>query len=363
MADTTIEWATKVWNPTVGCTKVTAGCTHCYAESLDRRWSQQWGRGAFLPWTVKDQREYRAEVAALPEGLRNLPQYPSNVTLHPERLSQPLRWKQPKTCVCGRPESLHGGPDGWCIDAQVENPTCDCHGFRRARHRVFVDSMSDLFHEDVPDEFIADVWATMLLAQQHDYLILTKRPPRAAQLLSDERFASLVIKMALRRVSEVDLPKCDPKNALPNVWIGVSVTGKSETAWFLDDLARIHAAVRFVSYEPALKPFDFSTWMQDEYHIDESLARVLDYERAIDWLIVGGESGPKARPFNVLWAESVVEQGKAAGVPVFVKQLGSLPHLVKPDGAIPWLLNDSKGGDMSEWPEALRVRQFPAVGR
>jgi protein gp37 len=155
----------------------------------------------------------------------------------------------------------------------------------------------------------------------------------------------------------------------------VSVTGKSETAGMLDALARIPAAVRFVSYEPALKAFDFLPWLYkgqrdvEKLMIDDPLAATMlrngiddgsvgGFDRPIGWLIVGGESGTAARPMVLGWAKDIVRQCQEAKIPVFVKQLGRHPTN-REGGPHPLSFDASHGGDLRDFPEALRVREFP----
>ena len=202
--------------------------------------------------------------------------------------------------------------------------------------------MSDLFHEDVPDEFIDRVFRAMATAPRHVFQILTKRPERMRDYCS------------WTDILRDDLPRdmADRIGAfwpLPNVWLGVSIeTQRHEDRW--DALASTPAAVRFVSYEPALGPLSMSGWAT-----------------LPDWLIVGGESGPGARPCNVKWVRSIVRQCRDAAVACFVKQFGAKPvgpHPLYPDNPnyshnFPLGLKSRKGGDPSEWPEDLRVREWP----
>jgi protein gp37 len=217
-----IEWTDATWNPVTGCSKVSPGCAHCYAETLSLRfgWSQR-------PW---------------------LPVYaPENVVLHPERLDQPLRWRQPR--------------------------------------RVFVNSMSDLFHELVPDAFVHAVFERMARANWHSYQILTKRP---------ERMAAVVRAYYARH------PAQEP---LPHLWLGTSIENDRWTSR-ADALRETPAAVRFVSAEPLLGQL-----------------RSLDL-RSIDWLIVGGESGAGAREMDPAWARDLRDRARTEGVAFFFKQWG-----------------------------------------
>jgi protein gp37 len=210
-----IEWTEATWNPLTGCTKVSPGCKHCYAERMAKRL----------------------------QGM-NHPSYANGfrLTLHEHLLTLPLQWKKPRT--------------------------------------IFVNSMSDLFHKDVPTEFILRVFDTMCEASQHRFQVLTKRPERAAEL------SSL-------------LPWPD------NVWLGTSV----ETAKYfnrIENLRRCNAKIKFLSLEPLLGP----------------LAGIeLD---GIDWVIVGGESGPGARPIDPTWVTQIRDICVECRVPFFFKQWGGV---------------------------------------
>jgi protein gp37 len=283
---TGIEWTDRTWNPVTGCTKVSPGCAHCYAEGVAMRfWASQYppieydtySVDACCPITEMRSREF------------------TDVQTHEDRLLEPLSWRKPA--------------------------------------RVFVNSMSDLFHEDVPHAFINSVFNVMIAAGRHTFQILTKRPERMRAYMA-ERF----------------------DDAPVNVWLGVSV----ENQHFLqriDVLKDTPAAVRFVSFEPLLEDLG---------------AVILD---RINWAIIGGESGRGARPFDIAWARSLVRQCKAQRVACFVKQLGANPEFGEGCGdcdpciagqRCPYAnvqlrmgLKSRKGGDPEEWPIDLRVREFP----
>jgi protein gp37 len=195
----------------------------------------------------------------------------------------------------------------------------------RAPRRVFVCSMSDLFYGAHTNEAIAQVFSVMARASRHTFQVLTKRPERARILLSSTQFQRWV---------------AAPVWPLPNVWVGTSIEQQRYVKSRTLDLLGTPAAVRFLSVEPLL----------------ERVRLGLLGTVPVDWVIVGGESGPGARPCSQDWIRDVVQQCAAAQVPVFVKQLGS--HSTPPCGGRV-RLNDRKGGDPSEWPEGLRVRQFP----
>lgn len=211
-----IEWTDATWNPVTGCTKVSAGCDHCYAHTFAERW----------------------------RGLEGHPyQNGFDLTLRPERVSEPLAWKKPRT--------------------------------------IFVNSMSDLFHVDVPDDFICQVFDTMRQAHWHTFQVLTKRSERLKRLAHRLDFA-------------------------PNVWIGVSVESP-EYYWRIKHLQQVTAAaVRFLSCEPLIAALP-----------DIPL-------EGIDWVIVGGESGHGARPMLKTWVRDIRRQCNARRIPFFFKQWGGV---------------------------------------
>lgn len=240
---TKIEWTDETWNPVTGCTKVSAGCKHCYAEGVAKRF---WGDRAF-----------------------------TDVRCHPDRLGHPIRWRKPR--------------------------------------RVFVNSMSDLFHEDVPDGFITLVFAAMAQAPWHTFQVLTKRPERALALLP-----GLHLPMTRQFRNFVDYEKPVGPWPLPHVWLGVSVEDQDTADERIPLLLQTPAAQHIVSLEPMLGAVDLSgylpgmTWFNHDEPMDKPL----------DWVIVGGESGPKARPMHPEWARTVRDQCVDADVPFFFKQWG-----------------------------------------
>lgn len=260
----------------------------------------------------------------------------TDVWTHADRLDAPLHWRKPR--------------------------------------RVFVNSMSDLFHEDVPDEFIDKVFAVMALAPQHTFQVLTKRPERMRDWGAVRGKWSGVWVDTDRRLiwTEQRIGTLKPTQwPLRNVWLGVSVEDQQRADERIPLLLQTPAAVRFLSCEPLLGPVDIGLTSPRSYESDCQ-------NDGITWVIIGGESGHGARPCNIAWVRSLVEQCRAAGVACFVKQLGSDPFIFHPaatenghpldadfnqhlrdDG----LLNDKKGGDPEEWPADLRVREFPAEAR
>lgn len=313
MTDTKIEWTERTWNPVTGCTKVSPGCDHCYAEGIARRF---------------------AGGKAFPNGF--------DVTLHPERLTVPLRWRKPST--------------------------------------VFVNSMSDLFHADIPDQFIARVFAVMAATPQHTYQVLTKRHGRMRSLLGRPEFVDAVARElwesldvgtrggvylhpdyldTLSSGSDYPAPAGHRPWPLSNVWLGVSVEDQQRAELRIPALLGTPAAVRFLSCEPLLGPVDLSEWL---YHAPGAYTEIgvrcdcgswMDRDEncpgpKIDWCIVGGESGPGARSMDLDWADTIVRYCQETQTSVFVKQLGSA-------------YGPRKGGDMSMWPADLRVREYPTA--
>lgn len=259
MADGThIEWTRgddgtpgATWNPLVGCTKVSAGCDNCYAEGVVNRFA---GTSSAFP--------NRFDV----------------VTMRGEKmLTQPLRWRRPR--------------------------------------RIFVNSLSDLFHADVPSAFIAQVFAVMALAPQHTFHLLTKRHARMRSLLSSRDFLAQV-----DDEREVLRPGCgDFVWPLPNVWIGVSVEDQHWADLRIPALLDTPAAVRWISAEPLLGPLDLRAhirpWLVDDAGTAHARAR-------LDWVVTGGESGPSARPMHPQWARDLRDQCARAAVPFLFKQWG-----------------------------------------
>lgn len=283
MATTAIEWATDVWNPTTGCDRVSAGCDHCYALAMAKRLK---GMGS-----AKYQRDGDPRTSGPGFGL----------TAHEDVLSLPLRWREPR--------------------------------------RVFVNSMSDLFHSNVPDEFIARVFAAMAATPQHTYQILTKRYARMRSLLSSQRFrAEMENVMAGESIAD----RYYGLWPLPNLWGGVSVEDQKHAELRIPALLDTPLAVRFISADPLLGSIDLSkgdgitrNWLPDldpggsdswyAQPITVCTGHGMPYPCGqgcahLDWVIIGGESGPGFRPMNLEWAGSLVAQCRAAHVPVFVKQ-------------------------------------------
>jgi protein gp37 len=245
------------------------------------------------------------------------------------------------------------------------------------RPRVFCASMSDVFEDrrDLDDQR-ARLWKLIKATPELDWLLLTKRPENFEKFLPWGGCPDGLICKA----SQVDgvvcaADECDADEGgwrstpWPNVRLGVTAGDQTRADRRVETLARTPAASRFVSYEPALGPVDFRRWLEIDRLAGSFVWLKSGFAPEIDQIIVGGESGPGARPFDLAWARLVVEQCKATGTACFVKQLGSSPIWNPGDGSTWWTgrtnklgvprFNDRKGGDINEFPEALRVREFP----
>jgi protein gp37 len=255
---TGIEWTEETWNPLTGCARVSPGCDNCYAAR------EAAGR-------LSGHRAYSG-LAVRPAG--GPAEFTGEIRLHPDRLDQPLRWRRPR--------------------------------------QVFVNSMSDLFHPDVPVGFIAQVFATMGEADRHTFQVLTKRPQRMLDLLASESFWTDAMIEGTHPDEEASgigfwydcLRSCCMPNHVPNVWLGTSIESDRYT-FRAGHLRATPAALRFLSLEPLLGPLPS-----------------LDLT-GIDWVIVGGESGPGARPMHPNWVRDIRDRCVAAGVPFFFKQFGA----------------------------------------
>ena len=277
-ATTTIEWTDKSWNPVRGCDLVSAGCTNCYAMHFAHRFS---GEG----------QPYEGLTRLGPRG----PVWTGKVRQVPESLDEPLRWRKP------------------------------C--------RVFVNSMSDLFHEDVSDQFIAAVFGIMAMAPHHTFQILTKRPARMVawfEWLKAEYDGpcdqNAVLQTSLGDYARWNHDRYDDQCEamldadwpLPNVWLGVSVENQVTADERIPKLLETPAAIRFISAEPLLGPIDLDA----RELICATWRKGLTIGTYLDWVIVGGESGHGARPMHPEWARSIRDQCQAGAVPFFWKQWG-----------------------------------------
>lgn len=264
MGDTKIEWTDKTWNPLRGCARVSEGCRNCYAMKMAHRQS---GPG----------KAYEGLTMVGADG----PQWTGKVRTVPELLTEPLRWRKPR--------------------------------------KIFVNSMSDLFHEDVPFEFIHEVWAVMRQTPQHTYQILTKRPERMREVVD-----------LISRKETLGYAK----GFYSHVWLGVSVEDQKTADERIPLLLQTPAAVRWISAEPLLGPIDLVYAANQKCGHEEGymegntgawicLACERQVEFNLDWVIVGGESGHRARPMHPDWVRSIRNQCQAAGVKFFFKQWGA----------------------------------------
>jgi protein gp37 len=280
-----IEWTDATWSPVRGCSMVSPGCTNCYAMRNHHRWQKRFGKltrssARGMVWT-------------------------GEIRVFDELLHKPLSWATPRM--------------------------------------IFVNSQSDTFHESVPEYFIARMFAYMLVARQHTFQVLTKRSDRARALLNSADFADqvdaermeaqVVAEEYLARRGEFDvlarrtddIRAYDPEWPLPNVWIGASVEDQKRADERIPDLLATPAAIRFLSCEPLLGPITFNrNHVRCQVHDFDGGFCLQDCGNWIrpDWAIVGGESGPGARPMHPEWARSLRDQCAAAGVPFFFKQWG-----------------------------------------
>jgi protein gp37 len=325
-----IEWTEATWNPVTGCTKVSPGCDHCYAERITERFH---GPGSF-----------------------------ERVELHEDRLDMPLRWRKPR--------------------------------------RVFVNSMSDLFHDAVPDLFLEQVFDVMEQAAEHTFQVLTKRHARMRSFMQArqqreveyaEKFKDCPTE-AMRNSPAAEWARDRAANPPANIWLGVSVEDQKWADIRVPALVDTPAAVRFLSCEPLLAPLDLTAWMppgvadwrcsgchrfyggpvqevcpgcgREGYWSGSHTGNARPNGQPLGWVIAGGESGPKARPMHPDWARSLRDQCDAAHVPFFFKQWGahapwapedySEPkgaNVVYPDGRTGWVAGDDD--HLTNWTRDL----------
>lgn len=274
-----ISWTDASWNPVTGCSRVSEGCRHCYAEALSLR--MKWTK---LPWTKANAKE--------------------NVVIHQDRLTQPLRWRRPR--------------------------------------RVFVNSMSDLFAEEVPEHFIDKVFGIMGASGHHVFQVLTKRPERMAAYLAEDRrlrWAEAINGLHTGGDQAFDAIAYG-KGPLPNVWLGTSVEDQRAADVRIPHLLKTPAAVRLLSCEPLLGPVDLEAALcvYDKHGEPSGPRASRDGSPVISWVIVGGESGPHHRPMDPAWARSLRDQCQEAGVAFFYKQSSgyrseSEPWITETDGS------------------------------
>jgi protein gp37 len=278
MAQSSIEWTMKVWNPTTGCNKVSPGCKNCYAEIMHRRLHSM------------HPQKYAHDFL---EGAFE----------HEPSLEIPLKWKKPAT--------------------------------------IFVNSMSDLFHKNISDEYIAKVYAVMFLTNRHTYQILTKRPERRLELFKSDEFFEYLLKYCnqynnkfIKQTTD-EFHIDDIKSLFPfsNIWEGTSTENQEAANERIPTLLQTPAAIRWISAEPLLGPIDLS--IMPELCSADVTHRTKSTE--LDWVVVGGESGNKKRSFNSDWARQIRDYCEDAGVKFFMKQIDKVQEI----------------------PEDLLIREYP----
>jgi protein gp37 len=283
-----IEWTSATWSWVTGCTKISDGCLNCYIQTTP-------------PFRIEHRKFSGPDIGAT-TGLK----------LHSDRLWWPRKWRKPRN--------------------------------------VFVNSLGDTFHEDVPRDLIAEAFAVMAICPQHTFQVLTKRHARMRHLLSDPAFVSQVADRAASMVLS------GWRWPLPNVHLGISAENQKWADIRVPALLATPAAVRWISAEPLLGSINLSLWLGDGDGVstepgERGLRGGLAGRQSISWLVAGGESGPQARPCELAWLRQLRDQCAETGTPFFCKQLGRTLGLELAAGA--------KGGDWDAWPADLRVREFP----
>lgn len=343
--NTKIEWCDHTFNPWVGCARVSPGCDHCYAEAWSRR----------------------AGNADLWQGARR------RTSAANWRL--PVKWNR-------RAELQHRAWQEGLALFGVDEAECIARGFIKPRRpRVFCASLADVFDNLVPGHWRWDLFRLIAATPYLDWLLLTKRIGNARAMLNSAASAALD--------EFVGSPVWD-RAPWPNVWLGATVVNQDEADRDLPKLLETPAALRWVSYEPALGPVDFTRLYGGismcgayDVKVDALTGRYApawsgrgpcligsSHQCArLDWIVVGGESGGGARPFDLGWAYRTVQHCREAGTAVFIKQLGANPHAHQVYGTYSFSgqpahferleLHDRKGGDIAEFPIGLRVREWP----
>lgn len=276
MANTRIEWADRTWSPVTGCTKISEACEHCYTERMSKRLAGRYGYPADNPFQV---------------------------TFHPDRLKEPLRWRKPS--------------------------------------RIFVCSMGDLFHPDVPDAIKLKVFDVIGGCPQHVFMILTKRPEQMKGFIDKLQVSAYNICVPIKTQFRLEkTPFFSQYRPLRNLWLGVTCENQQRADERIPILLQIPAAKRFVSVEPMLGPVDINRWTKETCTNYGGIGRVpnhphipahmcqrckgtgkVSYPR-FDWVICGGETGPGARPMHPKWVRSLRDQCQATGTAFFFKSWG-----------------------------------------
>lgn len=335
---TGISWTEATWNPIRGCLRVSDGCRFCYAEVVAGRFGGpgQPYEGLTKPFVLKGQSQGKTSVEPEIEHRWN-----GAVQLVESHLFDPIKWRKPKV--------------------------------------IFVNSMSDLFYEKIPLDYVDRIMAVMVLAQHHTFQVLTKRADRMRDYLNDPEMPERVMAYCESmkpsglwngNVYQARYWLIDEPRPIPHIWWGVSAEHQAAADERVPALLDANAAVRFVSYEPALGPIDFSAIEADGYRIDAIRGGIHDDENglistggkdvpALDWIIIGGESHQdkkRARPFDIAWARSLIRDAQDEGhSAIYVKQLGSNPV----DGETPLVIPGRKSDEPALWPEDVRIQQYP----
>jgi protein gp37 len=313
---TGIQWTQEVWNPTTGCDKVSPGCGlprfdgdaegGCYAMAMARRLKRM------------GQAKYQNDGDPRTSG----PGF--GVTAHPDALEIPLRWKKAR--------------------------------------RIFVNSMSDLFHDDISAGYIARVFSVMAATPQHTYQLLTKRHGRMKSLLRSDDFFEQVRQEYLCNFGAAAIRGF--AWPLANLWLGVSAEDQHWAEIRVHALLSTPAAVRWVSAEPLLGPIDFRSLRASNGAFIDALCGDVKSPSgeiyaacpgSLSWIVTGGESGPDAREMDLQWARAIIRDCRNTRTPVFMKQVGSVAAQFMGPRA------GSHGGNPDVWPPDLCVRQFPGI--
>lgn len=293
--DTGISWTNSTWNPIRGCTRVSEGCRHCYAERVAARFS-----GPGQPYEGLAVRKLRV---ISDDDQRVEARWTGDVRFVAEHLADPLKWKKPR--------------------------------------RIFVNSMSDLFHESLTNEQIAAVFGVMAAAGRHTFQVLTKRARRMREWFAWAGDDGLVWSRLVEAIRKTHRPRPSVERLvttsldsrllawpLPNVWLGVSAENQAAADERIPELLRTPAAVRWLSCEPLLGVIDLRRWFPLVFHrgihgnADGSAFKIPAEGggRGLDWIVAGCESGPGARPADVEWFRELRDQCATAGVAFFLKQ-------------------------------------------
>lgn len=277
MAKSRIEWTEEVWNPIRGCSRVSEGCRNCYAERIAARFNKPGGLavgGGQYPAQA-----FHGLATMTPQG----PRWTGKIRFASELIDAPLGWERPR--------------------------------------RVFVNSMSDLFHDDVKIAWLDQIFAVMVLAREHTFQILTKRPRRMRDYLSSPATPER-IRLALEGFLQKGDSAYELRWPIENIWVGASVEDQSAADERIPFLLDAPAAVRWISAEPLLGPLDLERYLLALRHEGRHACR------GVHWVVAGGESGPAARPMHPDWARALRGQCKVAGVPFFFKQWGAWAPMV-----------------------------------